>query len=66
MKPSRTPVPVMVDVSLRMYPDLLDRIDRYRAAQPGNVSRQSLIRGMIEASLSLLEQADAITEPGRR
>ena len=65
MKPSRIPVPVMVDVSLRMFPDLLDRLDRYRARQPANVSRQALIRGMIEASLNLLEQAGAIPEPVR-
>lgn len=43
-------------VQVRLQPDLLARLDAYRATLPDSPSRPETIRGMIEATLHLIEK----------
>lgn len=46
-------------VQVRLQPDLLARLDAYRATLPDEPSRPEAIRGMIEALLHIVEKDPA-------
>lgn len=57
-KGKRGPAPTGkgTQVVVRMQPDLLSRLDRYRATLPDEPSRPEAIRAMVEAILHKVEK----------